>query len=293
VSNIELNVVSVLVLAIAIPILIYLLKYPVRTFYLLLLLIPVAEYNIPTPLVAISTINIFTLIILFGVFIKMNSFLPTQNIPYLIKINLVALAFLVFSYLIVSIGAISKAHTLRFTITSFGFALAFAMPLILIKDIHQYRKSFIFITASTFLLSFATVLGAFDYLPGFLHPFIQKSWSDSRTVLGTYRLQVFMRSRGGYGQWLISAFPLVLLSVFWKDKFFVKYKTVMLVTGTVILLGLIAPSSRSTWAAGLLASTVVLAFVGRYLMGLSYIGVFGISLFFVSPLIAITAGFFK
>ena len=245
------EVVFSLVVVAGIPILLNFLKHPIRAFYLFVLLIPVAEYYVPTPFLALSTSNILTLIILVALFFGCRAIEVERQMPFLVKANLFALGLLVLSYLIASVGAINKSATIRFVITSFGFALTFWMPIVLIRNIEEYRKTFIFIAVSTFLLSFSTLLGAFDCAPEFLNSFVRGSSQDSRTVIGTYRLQMFMVSRGGYGSWLESSFPVILLGILWKDRYFLKSKTVMLVIGTIIVLGFIVPSSRSTWGAGL------------------------------------------
>lgn len=287
------EVVFSLVIVTGIPLLLNFLKHPIRAFYLFVLLIPVAEYYVPTPFVALSTSNILTLIILVALFFGYRAIEPERQMPFLVKANLFALGLLVVSYLIASVGAINKSATIRFVITSFGFALTFWMPIVLIRNIEEYRKTFIFIAASVFLLSLATLLGAFDYLPGFLNTFVRKSFSDSRTVIGTHRLQVFMHSRGGYGSWVESGLPVVLLGILWKEKFFLKSKTAMLLIGAVMVLGLIVPSSRSTWAAGLLASLIVLGCVGRYRIGLPRITIFVISLCAAVPFVGKLAAFIQ
>jgi len=78
----------------------YFLKYPRRAFYLFVFSIPLGEIYIDTGIISISAPNVLMLIIVFALFIRFIISSPDLSLPQIIKVNLIALFFFIFSYLV-------------------------------------------------------------------------------------------------------------------------------------------------------------------------------------------------
>ena len=265
------NIAITLYLILGSFLLIYFLKHPRTAFYLFVFSIPLAEIYLETPFLSISVANILILIMITSLLPGFLITKPKTNVPFLIKVNLIALLFLVISYVTGAIHAIDISRASRFIITAMGMALSFILPLILIRNLEQYRKVFIFLVASASLLAFFTVLAGFGYIPEAYKSIFATRIGISRAVIGTYYTQAFMGSRGGYGCWLESALSITVLSIFYKRKFFLRSKLPLLLMLLVMILGVVVPSSRSTWLASFLAIIITLFFVLRQRYRCSYV----------------------
>jgi len=250
-------------------ILLYLLRYPRKTFLLFVFSIPLAEIYVKTPFLAISVTNILILIIILSLITKFFIVKPKVSVPPLIKANLFALFIWVLSYVIGAIHSIDVSVASRRIITSVGMALSFVLPLALISDLEQYRKVFIFLIASALLLAFATILAGFGYVPEAYQSIFATRMGTSRAIIGKCYTQAFMSSRGGYGCWLESALSMTMLSIFYKKKLFLKNSALPLMA-FILILGIVIPSSRSSWLAASSAIFIILLFVLRQRFGFRY-----------------------
>ena len=264
------NIVFTCYLILGIFLLIYFLKHPRTAFYLFVFSIPLAEIYLETRFLSISVPNILILIMITSLLPRFFITKPEISLPLLIKANLCALFFLVISYVTGALRAIDIPSASRFIITFMGMALSFVLPLMLIRNLGEYRKVFIFLIASASLLAFTTVLSGFGYFPEEYQSIFATRIGKSRAVIGKYFTQSFMASRGGYGCWLESALTIIMLSIFWKRKFFLKNLTMPLIA-VIIILGIIVPSSRSTWLSSFLATLVIMSFVLRNRFRISYL----------------------
>jgi len=271
------NVIFTFYLIISILFLIYFVKHPRRAFYLFIFFIPLSEIYIRTRFLSISAPNILILIIITSLLSKLLVTKPKINLPFFVKLNLLALFLLFGSYIMGAIHAIDISKASRFIITFMGMLISFILPLILIKNLEEYRKVFIFLVASASLLAFFTVLAGFGLIPEVHKNIFAKRIGTSRAVIGKYFTQAFIGSRGAYGCWLESALSIIMLSIFYKKKFFLK-NSLLLLMAVIIILGIIIPSSRSSWLAASLAMVIVGSFVLRSRFGLPYLFTFVIGL---------------
>ena len=242
-------------------ILLYLLRYPRKTFLLFVFSIPLGEIFIDTGIISISAPNVLMLIIVFALFIRFIISSPDLSLPQIIKINLIALFFFIFSYLVADLHAKDVIYALNNSTIIIGFALSFVFPLILIRSLDEYRKVFIFQVISALLLAILSILASFGYGPvQYGGIFTPRFASANRVIMGKYATQAFMASRGGYGCWLESAISILAVSIFCKRKFFFKNKFPVILIFPIMLLAVIIPTSRSTWLATSLALIVILYF---------------------------------
>ena len=239
----------------------YFLKYPRRAFYLFVFSIPFGEIFIDTGTISISAPNVLMLIIVFALFIRFIISSPDLSLPQIIKVNLIALFFFIFSYLVADLHAKDVIYALNNSTIIIGFALSFVFPLILTRSLDEYRKVFIFQVISALLLAILSILASFGYGPvQYGGIFTPRFASANRVIMGKYATQAFMASRGGYGCWLESAISILAVSIFCKRKFFFKNKFPIILIFPIMLLAVIIPSSRSTWLATSLALIVILYF---------------------------------
>ena len=239
----------------------YFLKYPRRAFYLFVFSIPLGEIYIDTGIISISAPNVLIIIILFALLVRFIIAPPHINLPSPIKVNLIAVFLLFLWYVTGALHAMDMASSFRFVITFIGMAFSFTLPLVLIRNLDEYRKVFIFQVISASLLAILSILASFGYGPvEYGGIFTPRFASANRVIMGKYATQAFMASRGGYGCWLESAISILAVSIFCKRKFFFKNKFPIILIFPIMLLAVIIPGSRSTWLATSLALIVTLYF---------------------------------